>query len=103
MLHRIQVHHGVGQDHSGDSYREGLQEALLAAHGIHPKPWQPVDQAAVCGCCATDFVWSTVLRSEPHRLGARCRCHACGDVVCDGCSQRKKALPQAGQALGFRA
>ena len=25
-------------------------------------------------CCSTDFVWSTVLRSEPHRLAARCRC-----------------------------
>jgi len=96
VLHRIQVHHGIGQDHSGDSYREGLQEALLAANGICPKPWQPVDQAAVCACCSTDFVWGTVLRSEPHRLGARCRCHSCGDVVCDGCSQRKQSLPQVG-------
>eukprot|EP00913_Durusdinium_trenchii_P018693 g17567.t1 len=84
------------QDHSGDSYREGLQEALLAANGIVPQPWAPVDQAAVCACCSTDFVWSTVLRSEPHRLAARCRCHACGAVVCDGCSQRKQALPKVG-------
>ncbi|CAK9028157.1 unnamed protein product [Durusdinium trenchii] len=96
VLHRIQVHHGIGQDHSGDSYREGLQEALLAANGIVPQPWAPVDQAAVCACCSTDFVWSTVLRSEPHRLAARCRCHACGAVVCDGCSQRKQALPKVG-------
>ncbi|CAL1140185.1 unnamed protein product [Cladocopium goreaui] len=96
VLHRIQVHHGIGQDHSGDSYREGLQEALLAANGILPKPWAPVDQAATCSCCSTDFVWSTVLRSEPHRLAARCRCHSCGDVVCDGCSQRKLPLPHVG-------
>eukprot|EP00435_Cladocopium_sp_Y103_P043556 s1579_g12.t1 len=96
VLHRIQVHHGIGQDHSGDSYREGLQEALLAANGILPKPWAPVDQAATCACCSTDFVWSTVLRSEPHRMAARCRCHSCGDVVCDGCSQRKMPLPHVG-------
>ena len=32
-------------------------------------------------CCLTDFVWSTVLRSEPHRLAARCRCAM---VILDG-------------------
>lgn len=96
VLHRIQVHHGLGQDHSGDSYREGLQEALVAAHGIRPATWAPVDEAATCACCNADFLWSSMLRSEPHKLAARCRCHSCGAVVCVGCSEHKQALPQVG-------
>lgn len=96
VLHRIQVHHGLGQDHSGDSYREGLQEALVAAHGSRPANWAPVDEAATCACCNADFLWSSMLRSEPHKLAARCRCHSCGAVVCVGCSEHKQALPQVG-------
>ena len=25
-------------------------------------------------CCNADFLWSSMLRSEPHKLAARCRC-----------------------------
>ncbi|CAE8629405.1 unnamed protein product, partial [Polarella glacialis] len=95
-LHRIDIHHGIGQDHSGDSYREGLEEALCAARGAKPSKWKPVDKVSKCACCDADFTWASVLRSEPHRLQARCHCHSCGDVVCSGCSERKRPLPQVG-------
>eukprot|EP00931_Biecheleriopsis_adriatica_P079449 TRINITY_DN52853_c0_g1_i1.p1 TRINITY_DN52853_c0_g1~~TRINITY_DN52853_c0_g1_i1.p1 ORF type:complete len:770 (+),score=180.78 TRINITY_DN52853_c0_g1_i1:40-2349(+) len=95
-LHAIRVHHGIAEDHSGDSYREALTEALAAARGARPKSWKPGGEADVCACCKCDFVWCIFLRSEPHRVAARYHCHSCGEVVCDGCSQRKRPLPEVG-------
>jgi hypothetical protein len=37
-------------------------QALLAANGILPKPWAPVDQAATCGSAST---WFNVFFSIP--------------------------------------
>lgn len=95
-LHRINVHHGVSQDHGCDSYREALNEALVLSRGGQPKSWKAIGEVSVCACCGADFSWSSVLRSEPHRLAARYHCHQCGDVVCSGCSERRRPLPQVG-------
>jgi len=95
-LHHIEVMHGAAQDHSGDSYKQALEEALFAAKGVTPVQWKSFGEVSSCPCCKSDFTWSSVLRSEPHRLQARWHCHSCGDVVCDGCSQQKRPLPQAG-------
>jgi len=95
-LHRIEVMYGLMKDHSGDSYREGIEEALAFARGARPVAWKPFSEVPKCSCCEADFHWASVLASEPHRLQARNHCHSCGDVVCDGCSQRKRPLPHLG-------
>lgn len=41
-------------------------QALLAANGILPKPWAPVDQAATCGSASTFF---NVVFSIPDYFG----------------------------------
>merc|ERR1711907_932411 len=89
--------HGAAADHSGKSYREALEESLaFKQKRTTPVHWKPFGQAQSCPCCKADFTWSSVLRSEPHRLAAKWNCYSCGDVVCDGCSQEKRALPQNG-------
>merc|ERR1712216_617467 len=95
-LHHIEVNVGLAQDHSGGSYKQALEEALFAARGVTPVQWKPLGEVSSCPCCKSDFTWSSILRSEPHRLQSRCHCYSCGDVVCDGCSQQKRPLPQAG-------
>jgi hypothetical protein len=91
-LHHIEVITGVADGHKGESYKEGLREALSAAQGSVPVKWKPFGEAPVCCCCNADFAWASVMRSEPHRLQS----HSCGDVVCDSCSQKNRAIPQAG-------
>jgi len=95
-LRRIQVMYDFLTEHLGDSYKKGLEEALSAAGGARPAAWKPFGAVTQCACCKSDFAWASVLKSEPHKLQARHHCHSCGDVVCDGCSQRKRPLPQFG-------
>merc|ERR1712187_195037 len=87
---------GVAQDHSGQSYKAALEEALAVAKGSTPPQYKAFGEVAACSCCKSAFTWSSVFRSEPHRLQSRVHCHGCGDVVCDGCSQQKRSLPHVG-------
>eukprot|EP00930_Biecheleria_cincta_P031738 TRINITY_DN22007_c0_g1_i1.p1 TRINITY_DN22007_c0_g1~~TRINITY_DN22007_c0_g1_i1.p1 ORF type:complete len:792 (-),score=143.87 TRINITY_DN22007_c0_g1_i1:38-2146(-) len=101
-LHRINVHHGVGQDHICDTYREALNEALALSRGGQPKSWKAVNEVSACACCNANFEWSSVLRSEPHILAMRHHCYQCGEVVCAGCSERRRPLPQVGVLRSVR-
>eukprot|EP00405_Crypthecodinium_cohnii_P034639 CAMPEP_0206534292 /NCGR_PEP_ID=MMETSP0325_2-20121206/5464_1 /ASSEMBLY_ACC=CAM_ASM_000347 /TAXON_ID=2866 /ORGANISM="Crypthecodinium cohnii, Strain Seligo" /LENGTH=747 /DNA_ID=CAMNT_0054031079 /DNA_START=416 /DNA_END=2656 /DNA_ORIENTATION=- len=95
-LHRIEVMYGLVEDHSGVSYKNGLNEAIAYANGKRPTPWKPYLSVPRCSCCDSDFHWASVLASQPHRLQARNHCHACGNVVCDGCSQKTRPFPELG-------
>jgi len=83
-------------DHYLSTYVEALHEACIE-HPATPK-WESFDDREVCSNCSADFNWAYVLKSEPQRMLARHHCCACGQVVCDGCCQRRLAH----ERLGFR-
>jgi len=91
---RICPSQGMLEDHKMSAYDEAVRQACIQKPQT-PR-WQAFEDREVCTCCEADFNWGYVLKSEPQRMLARHHCFACGAVVCDGCSERRRAQPQLG-------
>uniref|UniRef100_A0A7S4Q497 sn-1-specific diacylglycerol lipase n=1 Tax=Alexandrium monilatum TaxID=311494 RepID=A0A7S4Q497_9DINO len=99
-LTRIHPTPDMMEDHTVRAYDEALRQACIR-NPMAPR-WEAFEQRKVCACCGADFNWAYVLKSEPQRMLARVHCFSCGKVVCDGCSQNRRAHEQLGFIVPVR-
>jgi len=99
-LTRIHPTPNMLDDHRVKAYDEALRQACIRRPQT-PK-WESFEDRSVCACCQADFNWAYVLKSEPQRMLARQHCFSCGRVVCDGCSQNKRAHQDLGLLVPVR-
>ena len=101
-LNRIETQAEMMADHIGQNYFKALVELSAGAANADIVTFQPFTSTKVCGCCGSDFLWSSVLKGEPHSFLGRHWCRRCGAVVCGGCSKNARPIPATGQVWPVR-
>lgn len=99
-LTRIHPVPNMMEDHTVRAYDEALRQACIERPRA-PR-WESFEERRVCSCCDSDFNWAYVLKSEPQQMLARFHCYSCGKVVCDGCSQNRRAHRELGFICAVR-
>jgi len=94
-LRRLVLDKRMFADHASQS----LYQALLAAQSRQPSctdvPWQRfADAGERCPCCGSRYEWMNTARSGKMRCHAMTNCRKCGLVVCLGCANTRRSIPE---------
>ncbi|KDO16218.1 hypothetical protein SPRG_18242 [Saprolegnia parasitica CBS 223.65] len=84
-------------DHLGRNYLAALRivrDARKASSA--PPPWVCFNTHTRCMCCEAPFTWNSTSQSEAQANRDQHNCRSCGWLVCDGCSEKRKPLPEYG-------
>jgi hypothetical protein len=95
-LARIELQTEMINDHSGDSYFRAIVQMVNGRKRLKTSP------SNSCACCASDFLWNSILKGEPHVWFATHVCRKCGAFVCDSCSKHYRAVPEQGHLWPVR-
>eukprot|EP00559_Dactyliosolen_fragilissimus_P009779 CAMPEP_0184874104 /NCGR_PEP_ID=MMETSP0580-20130426/42210_1 /TAXON_ID=1118495 /ORGANISM="Dactyliosolen fragilissimus" /LENGTH=266 /DNA_ID=CAMNT_0027377077 /DNA_START=730 /DNA_END=1527 /DNA_ORIENTATION=- len=102
-LQQISLAGNMLKDHMATSYYEALLECLTVRNAVDDLPkWTGFDEESTCSCCASRFTWASTSNSEAQEARDKHNCRACGNLVCDPCSNNRAALPQIGITLMVR-
>ncbi|GMH94498.1 hypothetical protein TL16_g12922 [Triparma laevis f. inornata] len=89
----IQLTAEMISDHSTERYYEAIKESITGSGGVE---WQNFQDAETCHCCSSKFTWNSTSESSAQTARDKHNCFACGLLVCDPCSERRKGLPEWG-------
>ncbi|CAE7943059.1 unnamed protein product, partial [Symbiodinium necroappetens] len=94
-LRRLVLDKRMFADHASQS----LYQALLATQSRQPScsdvTWQRFSDAGErCPCCGSRYEWMSTARSGKMRCHAMTNCRKCGLVVCLGCANTRRSIPE---------
>lgn len=96
-LSHIPVQQNMLSDHLGRNYLNALR-IVRDARRVKPKlpEWTPFSTKTRCMCCDSPFTWNSTSSSEAQQNRDQHNCRRCGALVCEGCSQKFKSIPDFG-------
>nr|CCA14996.1 conserved hypothetical protein [Albugo laibachii Nc14] len=96
-LSHIPVFQNMLSDHLGRNYLSALR-IVRDSRRINPKlpEWVPFGTKTRCMCCDAPFTWNSTSSSEAQQNRDQHNCQRCGALVCDGCSEKRKSIPEFG-------
>lgn len=96
-LSHIPVFQNMLSDHLGRNYLSALR-IVRDSRRIDPKlpEWVPFGTKTRCMCCDAPFTWNSTSSSEAQQNRDQHNCQRCGALVCDGCSSKRKSIPEFG-------
>lgn len=96
-LAQIPVQQNMLSDHLGRSYLNALR---IVRDTRRMKPalpeWVPFGTKTRCMCCDSPFTWNSTSSSEAQQNRDQHNCRRCGWLVCEGCSEKWKSIPEFG-------
>jgi len=96
-LSRIPVQQNMLSDHLGRNYLSALRIVRDARRAKPTLPqWVPFSTKTRCMCCDSPFTWNSTSSSEAQQNRDQHNCRRCGVLVCEGCSQKFKSIPEFG-------
>ncbi|POM73229.1 Hypothetical protein PHPALM_9939 [Phytophthora palmivora] len=96
-LSHIPVQQNMLSDHLGRNYLSALR-IVRDARRAKPKlpDWVPFSTKTRCMCCDSPFTWNSTSSSEAQQNRDQHNCRRCGALVCEGCSEKFKSIPEFG-------
>ncbi|TDH68323.1 hypothetical protein CCR75_004501 [Bremia lactucae] len=96
-LSHIPVQQNMLSDHLGRSYLSALRIVRDARRAKPMLPeWIPFSTKSRCMCCDSPFTWNSTSSSEAQQNRDQHNCRRCGALICEGCSQKLKSIPEFG-------
>lgn len=96
-LSHIPVQQNMLSDHLGRNYLSALRIVRDARRAKPALPeWVPFSTKTRCMCCDSPFTWNSTSSSEAQQNRDQHNCRRCGALVCEGCSQKFKSIPEFG-------
>ncbi|KAG1708863.1 hypothetical protein DVH05_022497 [Phytophthora capsici] len=96
-LSHIPVQQNMLSDHLGRNYLSALRIVRDARRASPTLPeWVPFSTKTRCMCCDSPFTWNSTSSSEAQQNRDQHNCRRCGALVCEGCSQKFKSIPEFG-------
>ncbi|KAF4040737.1 FYVE zinc finger domain-containing protein [Phytophthora infestans] len=96
-LSHIPVQQNMLSDHLGCNYLSALRIVRDARRAKPALPeWVPFSTKTRCMCCDSPFTWNSTSSSEAQQNRDQHNCRRCGALVCEGCSQKFKSIPEFG-------
>ncbi|ETM02236.1 hypothetical protein L917_01255 [Phytophthora nicotianae] len=96
-LSHIPVQQNMLSDHLGCNYLSALRVVRDARRAKPTLPeWVPFSTKTRCMCCDSPFTWNSTSSSEAQQNRDQHNCRRCGALVCEGCSQKFKSIPEFG-------
>ncbi|KAI9905853.1 hypothetical protein PsorP6_014176 [Peronosclerospora sorghi] len=96
-LAHIPVQPNMLSDHLGRNYLSALR-IVRDARRVKPRlpAWTPFSTKTRCMCCDSPFTWNSTSSSEAQQNRDQHNCRRCGALVCEGCSEKQKSIPEFG-------
>lgn len=96
-LNHIPVFQNMLSDHLGRNYLSALR-IVRDARKMKPDlpEWVPFSTMTRCMCCDSPFTWNSTSSSEAQQNRDQHNCRRCGALVCEGCSEKWKSIPDYG-------
>ncbi|GMF27202.1 unnamed protein product [Phytophthora lilii] len=102
-LSHIPVQQNMLSDHLGRNYLSALRIVRDARRAKPSLPeWVPFSTKTRCMCCDSPFTWNSTSSSEAQQNRDQHNCRRCGALVCEGCSQKFKSIPEFGVNVPVR-
>ncbi|KAE9009872.1 hypothetical protein PR001_g16326, partial [Phytophthora rubi] len=96
-LSHIPVQRNMLSDHLGRNYLSALRIVRDARRAKPTLPeWVPFSTKTRCMCCDSPFTWNSTSSSEAQQNRDQHNCRRCGVLVCEGCSEKFKSIPEFG-------
>ncbi|KAK1938247.1 Sn1-specific diacylglycerol lipase alpha [Phytophthora citrophthora] len=96
-LSHIPVQQNMLSDHLGRNYLSALRIVRDARRASPTLPeWVPFSTKTRCMCCDSPFTWNSTSSSEAQQNRDQHNCRRCGVLVCEGCSEKFKSIPEFG-------
>jgi hypothetical protein len=96
-LAQIPVQQNMLSDHLGRSYLNALRVVRDTRRMKPTLPeWVPFGTKTRCMCCDSPFTWNSTSSSEAQQNRDQHNCRRCGWLVCEGCSEKWKSIPEFG-------
>ncbi|KAL4115505.1 hypothetical protein PRIC2_013666 [Phytophthora ramorum] len=96
-LSHIPVQQNMLSDHLGRNYLSALRIVRDARRAKPTLPeWVPFSTKTRCMCCDSPFTWNSTSSSEAQQNRDQHNCRHCGALVCEGCSEKFKSIPEFG-------
>lgn len=96
-LSHIPVLQNMLSDHLGRNYLNALRIVRDARRAKPALPeWVPFSTKTRCMCCDSPFTWNSTSDSEAQQNRDQHNCRRCGGLVCEGCSEKWKSIPEFG-------
>ncbi|CAH0520697.1 unnamed protein product [Peronospora belbahrii] len=96
-LSHIPVQQNMLSDHLGRNYLSALRVVRDARRAKPTLPeWVPFSTKTRCMCCDSPFTWNSTSSSEAQQNRDQHNCRRCGALVCEGCSEKFKSIPEFG-------
>ncbi|KAF4317886.1 hypothetical protein BBO99_00006486 [Phytophthora kernoviae] len=96
-LSHIPVQQNMLNDHLGRNYLNALRIVRDARRSKPTLPeWVPFSTKTRCMCCDSPFTWNSTSSSEAQQNRDQHNCRRCGCLVCEGCSEKLKSIPEYG-------
>ncbi|RLN48519.1 hypothetical protein BBJ28_00016421 [Nothophytophthora sp. Chile5] len=96
-LSHIPVLQSMLTDHLGRNYLNALRIVRDARRTKPTLPeWVPFSTKTRCMCCDSPFTWNSTSSSEAQQNRDQHNCRHCGGLVCEGCSEKWKSIPEFG-------
>ncbi|CAI5730138.1 unnamed protein product [Hyaloperonospora brassicae] len=96
-LSHIPVQQNMLSDHLGRNYLSALRIVRDARRAKPELPqWVPFSTKTRCMCCDSPFTWNSTSSSEAQQNRDQHNCRRCGALVCEGCSEKFKSIPEFG-------
>lgn len=96
-LAHIPVFQNMLSDHLGRNYLSALR-IVRDARKMNPTlpEWIPFSTKTRCMCCDSPFTWNSTSNSEAQLNRDQHNCRKCGALVCEGCSEKWRSIPEFG-------
>ncbi|GAB9464919.1 hypothetical protein Gpo141_00002341 [Globisporangium polare] len=96
-LSHVPVFQNMLSDHLGRSYLSALRVVRDTRRMTPELPeWVPFSTKTRCMCCDSPFTWNSTSSSEAQQKYDQHNCRKCGWLVCGGCSEKWKSIPEFG-------
>lgn len=96
-LAHIPVQQNMLSDHLGRNYLSALRIVRDVRRMKPTLPeWVPFGTKTRCMCCDSPFTWNSTSSSEAQQNRDQHNCRRCGWLVCEGCSEKLKSIPEFG-------
>lgn len=96
-LSHVPVFQNMLSDHLGRNYLSALRIVRDTRRMAPSLPdWVPFSTKSRCMCCDSPFTWNSTSSSEAQQKYDQHNCRKCGWLVCGGCSEKWKSIPEFG-------
>lgn len=102
-LSHVPVFQNMLSDHLGRNYLSALRIVRDSRRMAPTLPdWVPFSTKTRCMCCDSPFTWNSTSSSEAQQKYDQHNCRKCGWLVCGGCSEKWKSIPEFGINVAVR-